>query len=56
MVERHLAKVNVASSNLVFRSNIRTRLCADFLFPAKKYVVKIFAVLYNSLQGGVFHG
>ena len=37
MVERHLAKVNVASSNLVFRSNkIRTK---DALF-ASSFVIR----------------
>ena len=36
MVERHLAKVNVAGSNLVSRSNIRTVFIFSFADGAKQ--------------------
>ena len=43
MVERHLAKVNVASSNLVFRSIYKRQ---------KTHVFASFVVCFNSINHG----
>ena len=51
MVERHLAKVNVASSNLVFRSIKNAAKCSVFLyiiFLSSSYIicfVDVYAIL-----------
>ena len=39
MVERHLAKVNVASSNLVFRSRKALALCRCFFYRIGIYEI-----------------
>ena len=52
MVERRLAKANVASSNLVFRSNENCTGCAVFLLP--KNLVRLMRMRPSKkAEGGV---
>ena len=51
MVERDLAKVEVAGSSPVIRSKTETdRVCGLFLFSKLKEIEKIFEARYNEIK------